>query len=227
MSVVSLLISAYFVRYDDYSFYCNICLGLFGSSLVSLFSSFIFYFYEKEKIITSLGIKCAELYGMLNRFIRDIPNKEDIIEEKNSISGLVKYYYLYANAVKENSIKDSLANYSGLLSNTFFCKIHYNEEIKLISSLWTMEVNLINKLPETIYLLNKTQIEYELAKLKGNSKQQKNKEFEMLDILNRLKTNIPLQIDFIDKILSKLFQYKKFNSTWDNLKKELEGKNSI
>lgn len=224
MSVISLLASAYFARCADCNFYCNICLGIFGSSLVSLFSSFVFYFYEKEKIIVSLGIKCVGLYGILTRFVRDIPNKEDVIEGKISISGLVKYYDLYANAVKENSIRDSLANYSGLLSSTFFCKIHYNDEIKLISSLWTMEENLINKLPEAIYLLNKTQSEYELAKLKDDSTQQKTKEFEILDILTRLKTNVPSQIEFIDKMLNKLFQYKKFNSTWDNLKKELKEK---
>ena len=224
MSVVSLLASAYFARCDDCNFCYNICLGIFGSSLVSLFSSFVFYFYEKEKIIVSLGIKCVGLYGILNRFVRDIPNKEDVIEGKISISGLVKYYDLYANAVKENSIRDSLANYSGLLSNTFFCKIHYNDEIKLISSLWTMEENLINKLPEAIYLLNKTQGEYELAKLKDDSKQQNSKEFEIFVILNRLKTNIPSQIEFIDQMLNKLFQYKKFNSTWDNLKKGLKEK---
>lgn len=224
MSVVSLLASAYFAICDDCNFYCNICLGIFGSSLVSLFSSIVFYFYEKEKIIVSLGIKCVGLYGLLNRFVRDIPNKEDIIEGKISISGLAQYYDLYAKAVKENSIRDSLANYSGLLSSTLFCKIHYSNEIKLISSLWTMEENLINKLPEAIYLLNKTQSEYELAKLKKDSNLQKTKEFEMLDILNRLKTNVPLQLEFIDKMLNELFKYKKFNSTWDNLKKELKEK---
>lgn len=90
-----------------------------------------------------------------------------------------------------------------------------------------MEENLVNKLPEAIYLLNKTQSEYELAILKNDSKQQKTKEFEILDILNRLKTNVPLQLDFIDKMLNELFQYKKFNSTWDNLKKELKKKSSI
>lgn len=90
-----------------------------------------------------------------------------------------------------------------------------------------MEENLVNKLPEAIYLLNKTQSEYELAILKNDSKQQKTKEFEMLDILNRLKTNVPLQLEFIDKMLNELFQYKKFNSTWDNQKKELKKKSSI
>ncbi len=225
MSLISLILAVYLERISV--FYSNVVLGIFGSSLITLFSALIFYFYEKEKIIISLGIKSAGLYGLLDRFIKDIPNKEDVINGKISMPEIAKYYDHYANSIKGNSIKDALANYSGLLSSTFFCKIHYNDEIKLISSLWTMEENLVNKLPEAIYLLNKTQSEYELAILKNDSKQQKTKEFEILDILNRLKTNVPLQLDFIDKMLNELFQYKKFNSTWDNLKKELKKKSSI
>ena len=85
-----------------------------------------------------------------------------------------------------------------------------------------MEENLINKFPEAIYLLDKTQNEYELAKLEQNKSQQKIKEFEILDILNRLKTNTPLQIEFIDQMLCKLFKYKNFNSTWDELKLKMK-----
>ncbi len=222
MSIASLLLSAYFSTNASWNFYCNICLGVFGSSLISLFSSLIFYFYEKEKIIISLGIKCVSLYGLLNRFIKDIPEQKDIVEGKISILGLVKYYDNYTKSIKENSIRSYLVNYSGLLSSSFFCKIHYNDEIKLISSLWTMEENLINKFPEAIYLLDKTQNEYELAKLEQNKSQQKIKEFEILDILNRLKTNTPLQIEFIDQMLCKLFKYKNFNSTWDELKLKMK-----
>lgn len=212
MSVICLILATYLDRISAL-FYSNVMLGVFGSSLITLFSALIFYFYEKEKIIISLGIKCVGLYGLLDHFIKAIPNKEDVIEGNVSMSEIAKYYNHYANAIKENSIRDALSNYSGLLSSAFFCKIRYNDEIKLISSLWTMEENLVNKLPEAIYLLNKTQSEYELAILKNDSKQQKTKEFEILDILNRLKTNVPLQLEFIDKMLNELFKYKKFNST--------------
>lgn len=222
LSVISLLASAYFNTSDEWTYYSNICLGIFGSSLISLFSALVFYFYEKEKIIISLGLKCVGLYGLLDCFIKEIPNTNDIIEEKTSISWLVKYYDNYAKAIKENSIREALANYSGLLSSKPFCKIHYNEEVKLISSLWTMEENLVNKLPEAIYLLNKAQSEYELAELKNNLSQQKIKEFEILNILNSLKANVPLQLEFIDKMLNELFKYKKFNETWDELKLQLQ-----
>lgn len=120
MSLISLILAAYLEKIS--AFYSNVVLGILGSSLITLFSALIFYFYEKEKIIKSLGIKCVGLYGLLNRFIKDIPGKEDVIDGKVSMSEMAKYYNHYANAIKENSIRDALVNYSGLLSSTFFVK---------------------------------------------------------------------------------------------------------
>ena len=47
------------------SFVSNVLLGIFGSSLIALFSSIVFYFNEKERIIISLATKCSAIYGIL------------------------------------------------------------------------------------------------------------------------------------------------------------------
>ena len=98
MSLISLILAVYLERISV--FYSNAVLGIFGSSLITLFSALIFYFYEKEKIIISLGIKSAGLYGLLDRFIKDIPNKEDVIDGKISMPEIAKYYDHYAKVIK-------------------------------------------------------------------------------------------------------------------------------
>lgn len=51
------------------------------------------------------------------------------------------------------------------------------------------------------------------------------KKQECLNIIENLKKNIPLQMDFISQMLDFLFKYKLFNKTWNELKKELDRSN--
>ena len=223
ISMISLYMAYHFDGKN--TFVSNVLLGIFGSSLIALFSSVVFYFNEKERIIISLATKCSTIYGILKCFLDELNNKFDNTNFEQNIKYIEGYCKTFGDNIARNSIQNELMNYSGVLSYTLFYKMHCNKELGVISSLWTMQQNLIVGNPSAINLLNSTRLGYELALLENKTELALAKKQECLNIIENLKKNIPLQMDFISQMLDFLFKYKLFNKTWNELKKELDRSN--
>lgn len=90
ISLVSLALSAGF-NYFDFSYLCNVFVGLFSSGILICITAIITYFSERNKAILSLYRGCYNFMQRLN--LNLTPNNEIALKEvKSNLSAMMESY---------------------------------------------------------------------------------------------------------------------------------------
>lgn len=67
-SLIICLIFHYFINGDEAAFWINVCLAIFGSALLSTFTSLIMYQYEKVKTLENFVYHTKQLLHIINKY---------------------------------------------------------------------------------------------------------------------------------------------------------------
>ena len=78
ISIVSLAFAIILNYVVNEEFWCNVCLGLFGSSLLTLITSIIGYFVEKRDCMDGFYIETIKLLNKFNRYQSDLKLEDKI-----------------------------------------------------------------------------------------------------------------------------------------------------
>ena len=75
-SLVICLFLHYFVVHHESDFWINVCLAVFGSSLLSALTSLVTYFHEKRTTLEGFVYQCRNLLHVLNKYQDSMSLKE-------------------------------------------------------------------------------------------------------------------------------------------------------
>lgn len=78
ISIVSLAFAIILNYVVNEEFWCNVCLGLFGSSFLTLITSIIGYFVEKRNCMDSFYIETKKFLNKFNRYQIDLKLEDKI-----------------------------------------------------------------------------------------------------------------------------------------------------
>ncbi len=221
ISLLSLL-PVFYLREGSLS--SNISLAIFGSSLVTLFSACIAYHCKKKEIFQTLGLNCVEIYGILWHLVFIIKNSNKNRLDLLSFHKIITCIQRSAKLLEAAKLSFLLQEFSGVLSSNFCIKFHENKEIKLISSLYSVDSNLI--LPLSKFSSQLTIFEWEVTKEQNTEKQKEKLSVFEKEIENLIKIS-EKQLSFLDQQIEILFKHSNFALSWEKVKTEIESKNSL
>ena len=75
-SFIACLCLHYLIVCDDTDFWVNVCLAIFGSSLLTSLSSIVLYFHEKRVALENFMYHCRQLLHFLNKYQDSMPLSE-------------------------------------------------------------------------------------------------------------------------------------------------------
>lgn len=78
ISIVALAFAIILNYVVNEEFWCNVCLGLFGSSILTLITSIIDYFAEKRNCMDGFYIETIKLLNKFNRYQSDLKLEDKI-----------------------------------------------------------------------------------------------------------------------------------------------------
>lgn len=79
LSVVSLVIAIILNYAFRETFWCNVCLGLFGSSVLTFITSIIGYFAERRSCLEGFYTETLRIVNRINRYQHDLPLDDKIV----------------------------------------------------------------------------------------------------------------------------------------------------
>lgn len=72
ISIISLVIAIGLNYVLEENFWCNVCLGVFGSSILSTITSFVGYFVERKNVTVGFYIETVKVVQEINKYQSDL-----------------------------------------------------------------------------------------------------------------------------------------------------------